>query len=481
VPPAALDGWFDDTVRDAGIPGAAIAVVQDGRIVHEHAFGVADAAGRPVTPQTPFVIGSLTKSLTALAVGQLVEHGLVDLDAPARRYLPEFTIADPTAGDAITVRELLNQTSGIPSAAGTAPLTAPATTLDGQVRALAGVSLASAPGTAFEYSNANYVVLGRLIEAVSGQSYEAYMQDRVFGPLGMTHTTSDLATAKADGLGQAHRLTFGLADAHAPLFREDMAPAGFVAASADDMAHFLEAELDGGLAGTTSVASQATIVRLWTGVAPAGSSAKYAMGWYDSTFAGERILAHAGSTTDMASFQAVVPSRGLGVVVLFNAQSALYELLHKPDSIGMAALAQLMGRQSPGTLALFYPAFDLLVLVVVALTVRGLSRLIRAPIVPRPALVAATWRDRAMLAARVYFDIVVPLAILFEAPQVFGAGWDVLFRIDVGMVLAVVAGMRAADGIVRGARTIEGRRMARGAASPATVGDRSGIDLAAER
>ena len=136
VTPAALDPWFDDAVRDAGIPGAAIAVVQDGRIVHEHGVGTADDTGRPVTGRTPFVIGSLAKSLTALAVGQLAERGRVDLDSPVQGYLPEFAVADPGASHAITVRQLLNQTSGIPGAAGTAPLSLPATSLDSQVRAL---------------------------------------------------------------------------------------------------------------------------------------------------------------------------------------------------------------------------------------------------------------------------------------------------------------------------------------------------------
>lgn len=473
VPPAALDAWFDDVIRDAGIPGAAIAIIEDGRIVHEHAVGVADARGRPVTPQTPFVIGSLSKSLTALAVGQLAEGGRIDLDTPVRRYLPDFAVADAAASASITVRELLNQTSGLPGVAGTAPLAAPATTLDGQVRALATVGLGSTPGTAFTYSNANYIVLGRLIEAVSGTSYEAYMRDRVFGPLGMTHTTSSLATARATGLGQAHRLTFGLADAHAPLFREDMAPAGFIASSADDMAHFVAAEINGGLAGTTRVADAATIDLLWAGAAPAGPSGRYAMGWYDSTFAGERMLAHAGSSTDMAAFEAVIPARRLGVVVLLNAQSVLYELLHKPDAIGMAAVAQLIGREPPGTLAWFYPAFDVLVLIVVVLLARSLFKLVRAPVVARRALVAPGLRGLTMLVARVYLDVVVPLAILVQAPIVFGAGWGVLWRIDIGMVVAAIAVMRAADGIIRAIRTVQGRRLARRAMTPA-AGGRSG-------
>ncbi len=481
VAPTALDVWFDDAVRDAGIPGAAIAVVEDGRIVHEHGTGVADDSGRPVTAQTPFVIGSLAKSLTALAVGQLAERGLVDLDAPVRRYVPEFAVADASASATITVRQLLNQTSGIPGAAGTAPMSVPATTLDDQVRSLRKVALSASPGTAFAYSNANYVVLGRLVELVSGESYEAYLQDHVARPLGMVHTTSVAETARADGLGQAHRLWFGVADAHTPLFREDLAPAGFVASSVDDLARLLVAELDGGRHGSGRIAAPATIDALWTGVAPAGPSGRYGMGWYDGTLDGERLVAHAGSTTDMASFQAVVPARGLGVVVLFNAQSVLYEELHKPDSIGLAAMARLMGREGPGTLALFYPAFDLIVVLILGLLVRNLVRLVRTPVTPRFWPWPETWRGRAMLPIRLYLDIAVPIAILVGAPAVLGAGWTVLVRIDLGLVLGVIAALRVLDGLVRVARTGRAMRSVRATGTGRAAATGVGGTLATER
>ena len=166
---AAIDAWFDAERRDAGIPGAAVVVVRNG-LVHASGFGTADAAGRPVDAQTPFLLGSVSKGITALAVSQLAERGAVDLDAPVRRYLPEFALADASASDEITVRQLLDQTSGIPTSAGVAPLSEPASSLDARVRELAAVAPVSAPGAAYHYSNANYVVLGRLVEVVSGQA-----------------------------------------------------------------------------------------------------------------------------------------------------------------------------------------------------------------------------------------------------------------------------------------------------------------------
>ena len=115
---AAVDDYVRAQMKAARIPGLALAIVQDGRAVHLRGFGRADDGGRAFTPQTPFFIGSNSKSFTALAVMQLAEAGLGELDAPVRRYIPWFRVADPQASGQITIRHLLNQTSGLSEAAG---------------------------------------------------------------------------------------------------------------------------------------------------------------------------------------------------------------------------------------------------------------------------------------------------------------------------------------------------------------------------
>jgi CubicO group peptidase (beta-lactamase class C family) len=110
----AIDKYIADRMRSARIPGVALAIVKGDQIVYLKGYGQADSSGRAVTPQTPFLIGSITKAFMALAVMQLVEAGKVELDAPVQRYIPWFRLADPQASAHITVRQLLNQTSGIP-------------------------------------------------------------------------------------------------------------------------------------------------------------------------------------------------------------------------------------------------------------------------------------------------------------------------------------------------------------------------------
>lgn len=110
---AALDAYVEAELRAAGLPGMALAIVQGDRIAHLRGFGVAGPSGRPVTAQTPFLIGWVSKSFSALAVMQLVEAGEIELDAPVRRYLPWFQVVGAEASARITVRSLLNHTSGL--------------------------------------------------------------------------------------------------------------------------------------------------------------------------------------------------------------------------------------------------------------------------------------------------------------------------------------------------------------------------------
>src|SRR6266516_4779552 len=120
---AAVDRYVEGERRATRLPGLALGIVRGDQIVHLRGFGHADSSGRAVTPQMPFIIGSTTKSFTALAVMQLVEAGKLELDAPIQRYLPWFRVADPDASARITVRHLLNQTSGISTADGNADFT----------------------------------------------------------------------------------------------------------------------------------------------------------------------------------------------------------------------------------------------------------------------------------------------------------------------------------------------------------------------
>jgi CubicO group peptidase (beta-lactamase class C family) len=233
---ARVDAFLQERMEQLDIPGAALAIVRDGEIVHLKGYGIANAGGDPVTPQTPFLLASLSKSMTALTVMQLVEAGQMELDAPVQRYLPWFMPEEP-----ITVRQLLHQTSGLDEAEGYQRNLDPngPDGLEMSIRKLAESDLNHPPGSAFEYSNSNFDVLGLLIETVSGQPYGEYMRDHVFEPLAMDHTFTDLAEAREAGMSSALYPFFGRPlpfDWLMPYSRATQPSAGVIG-SAGDMAH----------------------------------------------------------------------------------------------------------------------------------------------------------------------------------------------------------------------------------------------------
>lgn len=209
---AAIDAYVQSELSRADIPGAALVLVEGDRIVHVRGFGRAGPSGAMVTPITPFKLGSVSKSITAVAVAELVEEGKVSFDAPARRYLPWFRVGASGASDRITVRELLTHTSGLPTSAGRrnfADRDASEGALERAVRELSSVRLGHDPGTHFQYSNANYQTLGAIVEAASGLRFSRFVTERIFRPLGMSKSFAGAAAAIPQGAAIGSRYWFG--------------------------------------------------------------------------------------------------------------------------------------------------------------------------------------------------------------------------------------------------------------------------------
>jgi hypothetical protein len=266
----------------------------------------------------------------------------------------------------------------------------------------------------------------------------------------MRHAHTELASADADGLTRAHRLWFGLAIESAPLWRPDLQPAGFIAASAEDLARFEAAEIAGGSFEGARVLSAEGIAETQRGAVATGSAENgaYGLGWVEMQVGGVRTIAHSGSTTDMAGIEMFAPERGLGIVVLLNGQSTLYERFHKADLIATAAWQQLLGQEATGTIAFFYPAFDVLAALLIAFTswrLLGLVRRVRRGEPIRPLLLSSRWLGIFVM---VWLNGIIPAEILLRLPEVLAAPWAVLVRLDIGLVAFAFAILRLLFGLV---------------------------------
>jgi CubicO group peptidase (beta-lactamase class C family) len=347
----ALDAHIEDQMQRLNIPGVSLAIVEGDQIVHLRGFGQARPGGEAPSPQTPFIIGSVTKSFTALAVMQLVEAGKVELDAPVQRYLPWFTLADSQAAAQITVRHLLNQTGGLPQLPGMIGLAdfdaSPGAT-ERQARALATLELTRPVGAAFEYSNVNFNLLGLIVEAASGESYADYIQTHVFTPLGMSHSYTSQAMARQNGLAVGHLFVFGypFAVPNLPMPGGSL-PSGQLIASAEDMGHYLIAQLNQGRYGDTQILSPDGIAELHRPAVEANEMGvpmgHYGMGWYIQTVDQTRLIWHSGIVPDFFTYMALLPEQNKAVVMLVSANHVMMNLAL--TDLGMGVATQLAGRQ----------------------------------------------------------------------------------------------------------------------------------------
>lgn len=286
-----LDAYFARNFSASGLPGLAVAVVSSDEVRYEATFGDVESV------DDTFLVGSLSKSLTALSIMQLVERGLVDLDAPAVTYAPGYDVSP-----VVSVRDLLNQTSGF-----------------GYYESLADVQVGDTLGS-FSYANANYDLLGRIVENVSGLTYGSYLRKNVFGPLGMADASVPGEVERAPEAA-GHRSWFGtyVADGFIHEQGDDAwgGPAsGYVRASLSDMVSYLQMYLNSG-AGALSAAG---IHRMVFDRVSDGGDTYYGMGWTTYTWDdGELVLSHDGQVENYVARMCVLPGRDLAVVMLADA------------------------------------------------------------------------------------------------------------------------------------------------------------------
>lgn len=343
IPDGAL-GAVDDFLRkqmaELGLPGAAVVVLNDGKQVHSAAFGRADDSGRPMSTDTPVLLASTTKSLTAVAVLQQVEAGRLRLDEPVQTYLPWFALRDARSSE-ITVRHLLNQSSGMASrdTAFEGSFAQGPEALEEGVRALSRAPLAGVPGDAFGYANANFNLLGLLVQTVSGQPFGEYMREHVFRPLGMGHSHPTRAAARADGAASGYSRWFGSfwLQTEVPAPSTGM-PSSTMYSSANDLGRELTMLLgEGAIPGGPRLLQPDSVRTMLTPAVRIDGSKTYAMGWFtrpleESARAGAGgsrpggsgsglplLAEHQGEWGNSHTYLAMVPSSGLGVALVINA------------------------------------------------------------------------------------------------------------------------------------------------------------------
>ncbi|WP_367130067.1 serine hydrolase domain-containing protein [Saccharothrix sp. HUAS TT1] len=432
--PAAIDDYLRQVVADTGLPGLSVVVTRGDRVVHAAGYGE-DSEGAPVTADTPMRIASVSKSFTAMAVMTLVEDGRIALDRPVADQLPGFALADPRFAD-VTVRHLLNQTSGFSDTTVDVTALESATSLADYADGLRPAALAADPGARYEYCNVNYDLAARLVEVASGRSFGDYLRAEVFGPLGMGRSAVSAAEVRpADG----YNSVFGawLSRPELPGFL-DSSGGGGVITTAADMGRWLISQNGNGV----QLVSPEGLRTMHT---PSAVD-DYAMGWVPEDGG---ALVHPGNLFTYSAVQAVVPETGYGFAVLTNSAALhddTYDVL-----LGLIALSE--GRQpdaAGGSRQVFELVLGLILVAAAGLAVLGVRRSARWA---RRRADAPAWRVGPR-----FLPLLAPVAVLAAFPDLLSIltngrtiTWEQLtyFAAPLTITVVVVALAGAATAVAR--------------------------------
>ncbi|HEX9565343.1 MAG TPA: serine hydrolase [Gemmatimonadaceae bacterium] len=340
-PSRELDAYVARAVREWNVAGFAIAVVKDGRVVFSRAYGVRDVrSGEPVDTSTLFAIASTTKALTAAAIGMLVDEGRVRWDDPVIMHLPAFRMFDPYVTREVSVRDLLSHRAGLP---GSDYLwTGGDNTRDEIVRRVRFIEPAYSLRGGYTYQNVMYLVAGRMLEAVSGMTWDDFIATRILTPLGMSRTVTTLAQAATKpNVAAPHWNRGDTLVAISNSLADGIGPAGSVWSSVADMSKWVRFLLDSGRVNGQPLLRPNTWAELFrpnTILPPWGPNSApqlrlsaphfrtYALGWFQQDYQGKQVDFHTGSLNGMIAMHGLVRENGLGVYMLANTDHA--ELRH---------------------------------------------------------------------------------------------------------------------------------------------------------
>src|SRR4051794_7514803 len=325
VDQAGLQSRLEELRDKHGVGGASVAVLSDDEITAAAAGPANLRSGLRVATDTLFQIGSITKVYTATLVLQLVDEGLLDLDAPVVRYLPEFRVADENASRSVTTRQLLSHTSGI----------------DGDVfddfgrgddclaryvAAMSGLMQTSEPSAFFSYCNSGYSLLGHLIEHFRGTTWDASLRTHLLEPLGVTDTVSLPEEAIPRSVAVGHLPTGeDKAPEVAPVWHLSRAvsPAGAICASPTELLAFARLHLDDGRAASgTQILSPAGVKamqQLQVLLPEAHTLGEgWGLGWILYVLDGPTVIGHDGSVIGQQAYMRIVPEHNFAVALLTN-------------------------------------------------------------------------------------------------------------------------------------------------------------------
>jgi CubicO group peptidase (beta-lactamase class C family) len=331
-----LDNYINRALTNWRIPGAAVCIVKDGRIVLRRGYGIKELGlATKVDENTLFMIGSNTKAFTATALAMLQAQNKLSLDDKVTKYLPEFKLDNKSAGEMATLRDLLCHRIGFETFQGDFTYWTSDLSRKEIIEKMSHVKAQYPFRSRWGYTNAAFLTAGEAIAKVTNKPWEVYIKESLLAPLGMSSTitlSKDLATSF--NKSAAHTFIDGRLAAIPYAQLDNLSPAGSISSSATDMCKWVMALLSNGKVGTKEVIPAAVIrttrqPQILVGGDDNGGFSAYGLGWFLQGYKGHRLVTHTGGVNGFVSSVTLMPDQNLGIVILTNTdQNNLIETLN---------------------------------------------------------------------------------------------------------------------------------------------------------
>ena len=333
-----LDAYVEASMREWHVPGLALAIVRNDSVIFARGYGTTEAGGgTPVDENTLFAIASTTKAMTAAALGMLVDDGRVAWDDPVTRHLPWFQLGDPWVSRGLTVRDLLTHRAGL-ARSDQLWIAAPFDRAE-VLRRARHLPTAAGFRAEYGYNNIMYIAAGEVVGAAAGTTWDDFLDERLFRPLGMTRSTSRAATVETrDNVATSHVLVDGRAVAVPRRNYDIIGGAGGVFSSVRDMAQWIRLHLGGGVYDGQRLLEAATVREMHTPhtvirgdtvserLFPNTHFRAYGLGWMLQDYHGRKMVYHSGSINFTRTQVGMIPEAGVGVVVITNLSTSNLQL-----------------------------------------------------------------------------------------------------------------------------------------------------------
>ncbi|HEY0371299.1 MAG TPA: serine hydrolase [Thermoanaerobaculia bacterium] len=355
IVPADVDAYVTKVMRELHVPGMAVAIVKDDRVVYAKAFGVKELGKpEPVTLDTKFAIGSISKSFTTTLLGILVDEKKIDWDDKVSKYLPAYQMWDPWVTREQTVRDLIIHRAGLRPMSGGMVWYASNYSREEVLSRARYIEPVSSFRSVFAYQNVNFLAAGEVAHVALGKTWDEQVRERIFAPLGMKHSTSGMPDM-ASNVASPHAEIDGVLRVVAHRDYDNLAPAASIYSSVLDMAEYMRFHLNRGKAGDKQIYSEAVARQMFSPQslvsvpinAPSPELAAYepivsayGFGWFIRDVAGQKMIEHSGGVDGFSAQVRMLPGKHAAIVILTNYEGPAIALVDRHLTDVLAGMPQ---------------------------------------------------------------------------------------------------------------------------------------------